>query len=161
MTEGPLYSRRSHGHPIRCCQKGPFCQHGRIDGMKAAYSVCKIIAEGCHSARIRKITEYSSHKTAFRVCGRRPFCQHDSMAEFRRNLGKLLAEARIFRQVTEGFFVPLPVYVRFVCRLVTSTSLPALPNSMLELYMQAFCCPPYGQPNDQRVGRPGYLYGLT
>ena len=21
--------------------------------------------------------------------------------------------------------------------------------------MQAFCCPPYGQPNDQRVGRPG------
>ena len=26
---------------------------------------------------------------------------------------------------------------------------------MLELNMQAFCCPPYGQPNDQRVGRPG------
>ena len=21
--------------------------------------------------------------------------------------------------------------------------------------MQAFCCPPYGQPNGQRVGRPG------
>ena len=72
--------------------------------MRAVYSVCKIIAEGCPSARIRKITEYSSHKTAFRVCGRRPFCQHDSMAEFRRNLGKLLAEARICRQVTEGFF---------------------------------------------------------
>ena len=28
-------------------------------------------------------------------------------------------------------------------------------GSMLELNMQAFCCPPYGQPNDQRVGRPG------
>ena len=27
--------------------------------------------------------------------------------------------------------------------------------SMLELNMQAFCCPPNGQPNDQRVGRPG------
>ena len=26
---------------------------------------------------------------------------------------------------------------------------------MLELNVQAFCCPPYGQPNDQRVGRPG------
>ena len=22
--------------------------------------------------------------------------------------------------------------------------------------MQAFCCPSYGQPNDQRVGRPGF-----
>ena len=26
---------------------------------------------------------------------------------------------------------------------------------MLELNMQAFSCPPYGQPNDQREGRPG------
>ena len=110
--------------------------------MRAVYSVCKIIAEGCHSARIRKITEYSSHKTAFRVCGRRPFCQHDSMAEFRRNLGKLLAEARICRQVTEGFFVPLPVYV---C-LVVSTQQPfATPSMHVMLCYQHFSMECWGR----------------
>ena len=29
-------------------------------------------------------------------------------------------------------------------------------SNMLELNMQAFCCPPYGQPSDQRVGRPDF-----
>ena len=36
-----------------------------------------------------------------------------------------------------------------------ATEVNVVPLSMLELNMQAFCCPPYGQPNDQQVGRPG------
>ena len=47
--------------------------------------------------------------------------------------------------------VSVPYAVVFLWGVKLEVSL----RSMLELNMQAFCCPPYGQPNDQRVGRPG------
>ena len=39
--------------------------------------------------------------------------------------------------------------------------LASLLTCMLELNMQAFCCPPYGQPNDQRGRQTRFLHGCA